>query len=584
MKNRDTSRVLTGEGVSPGVGIGRLWRVGTGIADDADYRPGSLEEESARLHAAVKKTAQQLQQSAKALRAQGQETAADIMEVHALLAKDPLLLEAVEKKLHAQKDAPSAPKAVRTAAKEQAALLFAVDDPYIRERAADVRCVGTTLVKALLGRNDAPPPAGVLILVGDDITPAAFAALPEKRVGGMIFSAGSRTAHSAILARAKGLPAVIGLGEALHEVGAGDLVIVDGDTGRVTAAPTPANKKAAREAMRRWQEKCQAMATLAKEPAMTKDGAPITLAGNAGSAADVVAAMEAGADGIGLFRSEFLFLGRETFPTEEEQYAAYRAAVEAAKGRRCVIRTLDAGADKAIPALHLPPEENPALGQRGIRVSLAHPALLKSQLRAILRAGSAGSVGLLLPFVVSGEEITAVKALLAEAKEELARAHLPFAAHVPLGLTVETPAAAIMADRLAKEVDFFSIGTNDLTQYTLAADRTNPASDAMGGWLHPAVLRLIARTAKAGKDAGIPVTVCGEMAADPLSLPLLVGMGIQILSMDAPSLLFLRAAVHRLSARDARRLWGHVQTLDSAADIRAYVSAEAEKRAANTAP
>ena len=284
--------------------------------------------------------------------------------------------------------------------------------------------------------------------------------------------------------------------------------------------------------------------------------------------------MEAGADSIGLFRSEFLFWGRETFPSEEEQYAAYRAAVQAAKGCCCVIRTLDAGADKTIPALHLPSETNPALGQRAIRISLARPALLKDQLRAILRAGASGPIGILLPFVVNREEIVAVKRSLAMVKEELTAAHIPFAKDAPLGLTVETPAAAIMADRLVKEVDFFSIGTNDLTQYTLAADRTHPASTALGGYLHPAVLRLIAQTAKAGADAGIPVTVCGEMAADPLTLPLLLGMGIKSLSMDAASLLLTRAAIRRLSCQKARHLWAHVQTLHDASAIRAYLTRE----------
>lgn len=579
MTKNSRSRRLTGEGVSPGIGCGRLWRGSDGSADGADYTPGAPSEEKARLHAAAQKTAKQMNQRAETLRAQGEQTAADIMEAHALLAEDPLLLDAVEKELSAQGSAPNAPEAVRTAAEAQAAVLSALADPYIRERAADVRSVGKALIKALLGTEEALPPEGTLILAGDDATPAAFDALPADRIGGIIFSRGSRTSHAAILARAKGIPAVTGLGRELNEVAEGDLVIVDGNAGCATIAPAAADLDAAKEAGHRWQEKCHAVAALASETTVTKDGCLVTLCGNAGSAADVTAAMEAGADSIGLFRSEFLFWGRETFPSEEEQYAAYRDAVEAAKGRCCVIRTLDAGADKSIPALHLPAEANPALGQRGIRLSLARPALLKIQLRAILRAGSAGSVGILLPFVVSGEEIAAVKKILAEVKEELAASHIPCAGHAPLGLTVETPAAAIMADQLAKEVDFFSIGTNDLAQYTVAADRTNPVADALGGYFHPAVLRLIAQTAKAGEAAGIPVTVCGEMAADPTALPLLLGMGIKILSMDAASLLWIRAAVHRLLKKTARRLWEDVQGMGDAAAIRAYVASEMEKDA-----
>lgn len=579
MTKNSESRRLTGEGVSPGIGIGRLWRGGSGAADDADYTPGPLEEEKARLRAAAKKTARQMNERAEALHAKGEHAAADIMEAHALLAEDPLLLGAVEKELTAQKSGANALAAVRAAAEAQAAALAALEDPYIRERAADVRSVGKALMQALSGKKEAPPPEGTLILAGDDAAPTAFDALPKGRIAAMLFSRGSRTSHAAILARSKGIPAVTGLGPALAALSEGDRIIVDGDAGCVTVSPTAKEQTAAKEAGAAWQARCQAVAALSGETTVTQDGCLITLCGNAGSAADVATAMEAGADSIGLFRSEFLFWGRDALPSEEEQYAAYRDAVRAAKGRCCVIRTLDAGCDKAIPALHLPPEENPALGQRGIRVSLAHPALLKSQLRAILRAGVAGSVAILLPFVVSREEIAAVKACLAEVKDDLTASHLPFAIHAPLGLTVETPAAAVMADRFAKEVDFFSIGTNDLAQYTLAADRTHPVADTLGGCLHPAVLRLIAQTAKAGNDAGIPVTVCGEMAADPLSLPLLLGMGIKILSMDAASLLWIRAAIHRLSAKDARRLWEHVQTMDDVSAIRAYLMKESEETA-----
>lgn len=579
MKRPSEGRRLKGEGVSPGIGFGRLWRGGAKSLADANYRPGTLAEETARLHDAANAVAHEMNARANLLRQDGAHVAADILEIHALLAKDPQLLGAAEKELSVQKSGANAPDAVRAAAKAQAALLTAVEDPYIRERAADVRCVGKSLLQALLGKEAAPPPEGTLILVGDEANPTLLDALPKGRIGGMIFSHGSRTSHAAILARAKGIPAVAGLGTALQDIAEGGFIIVDGDAGCVTASPTAEDKKAAEDAAARWQARHQSMAALSRETSVTQDGCLVTLCGNAGSTADVAAAMEAGADSIGLFRSEFLFWGRDTFPSEEEQYAAYRDAVQAAKGRCCVIRTLDAGGDKAIPALHLPPEANPALGQRGLRLSLSRPDLLKPQLRAILRAGAAGSVAILLPFVVSREEIAAVKNCLAEVKDALAASHIPFARHTPLGLTVEIPAAAVMADRFAKEVDFFSIGTNDLAQYTLAADRTLPVADALGGYLHPAVLRLIAQTARAGNDAGIPVTVCGEMAADPLSLPLLLGMGIKILSMDAASLLWIRAAIHRLSGKKARRLWEHAATLDDAAAIRAYLREEAQETA-----
>ena len=560
---------LTGEGVSPGVGQGRVWRGDATLAKRAAaYVPGTSAQESEKLSAASRAAAVRMNQRAKELRARGEMEAAGIMEAHALLAEDPVLLAAIEKELARRKNAP---EAVRAAAKEQAAVLAGLEDAYIRERAADVRAVGKALARELLGAEEEIPADGLLVLAGNDAAPEAFDELPPGRLGGMILRGGSRTCHAAILARSRGIPAVVALGETLDELAEGEMVIVDGNAGTVTVSPTSADLADAAASAKVWQEKQYEAKELAGEAAVTTDGCLLSLGGNVGSAEEVGAAVRDGADSIGLFRSEFLFLGRSTLPSEEEQYEAYRAALKAAEGRSCIIRTLDAGGDKTIPALSLPSGANPALGQRAIRISLARPDIFRVQLRAILRAGTAGAVGILLPLVVSRAEVTAVKTLLAEVKAELAAENIPFAAHVPLGLTVETPAVAIMADRLAKEVDFFSIGTNDLTQYTLAADRTNPAVSALGDYFHPAVLRLIAQTAAAGQKAGIPVTVCGEMAGDPLALPLLLAMGVKILSMAPASLLEIKAAIHKLSRERAENLWLHVQTLDDAGDIRAFL-------------
>ena len=563
---------LTGEGVSPGVGQGRVWRGDATLAKRAAaYVPGTSAQESEKLSAASRAAAVRMNQRAKELRARGEMEAAGIMEAHALLAEDPVLLAAIEKELARRKNAP---EAVRAAAKEQAAVLAGLEDAYIRERAADVRAVGKALARELLGVEEEIPADGLLVLAGNDAAPEAFDELPPGRLGGMILRGGSRTCHAAILARSRGIPAVVAFGETLDELAEGEMVIVDGNAGTVTVSPTSADLADAAASAKAWQEKQYEAKELAGEAAVTTDGCLLSLGGNVGSAEEVGAAVRDGADSIGLFRSEFLFLGRSTLPSEEEQYEAYRAALKAAEGRSCIIRTLDAGGDKTIPALPLPSGANPALGQRAIRISLARPDIFRVQLRAILRAGTAGAVGILLPLVVSRAELTAVKTLLAEVKAELAAENIPFAAHVPLGLTVETPAVAIMADRLAKEVDFFSIGTNDLTQYTLAADRTNPAVSALGDYFHPAVLRLIAQTAAAGQKAGIPVTVCGEMAGDPLALPLLLAMGVKILSMAPASLLGIKAAIHKLSRARAENLWAHVRTLDDAGDIRAFLKRE----------
>ena len=582
MKAVKEARTLTGEGVSPGVGQGCVWRGDTMLAKRADaYVPGTLAQESEKLSTASRAAAARMNQRAKGLRAKGEMEAADIMEAHALLAEDPVLLAAIEKELARRKNAP---EAVRAAAKEQADVLAGLEDTYIRERAADVRAVGKALARELLGAAEEIPADGLLVLAGNDAAPEAFDEVPPDRLGGMILRGGSRTCHAAILARSRGIPAVVALGETFDKLTEGELVIVDGNAGTVTAAPTPADLAEAAASAKAWRKKQHEAKALAGEAAVTTDGCLLSLGGNVGSAEEVAAAVRDGADSIGLFRSEFLFLGRSTLPSEEEQYEAYRAALAAAEGRSCIIRTLDAGGDKPIPALSLPSGSNPALGQRAIRISLARPDVLRVQLRAILRAGTAGAVGILLPLVVSRTEIAAVKTLLAEVKAELAAENIPFAAHVPLGLTVETPAVAIMADRLAREVDFFSIGTNDLTQYTLAADRTNPAVSALGDYFHPAVLRLIAQTAAAGQKSGIPVTVCGEMAGDPLALPLLLAMGVKILSMAPASLLGIKAAIHQLSRARAENLWAHVQTLDDAGDIRAFLQKELVDGARGDAP
>lgn len=582
MKAVKEARTLTGEGVSPGVGQGCVWRGDTMLVKRAAaYVPGTLAQESEKLSAASRAAAARMNQRAKELRAGGEMEAADIMEAHALLAEDPVLLAAIEKELARRKNAP---EAVRAAAKEQADVLAGLEDAYIRERAVDVRAVGKALARELLGAAEEIPADGLLVLAGNDAAPEAFDEVPPDRLGGMILRGGSRTCHAAILARSRGIPAVVALGETFDKLAEGEMVIVDGNAGTVTAAPTPADLAEAAASAKAWRKKQHEAKALAGEAAVTTDGCLLSLGGNVGSAEEVAAAVRDGADSIGLFRSEFLFLGRSTLPSEEEQYEAYRAALAAAEGRSCIIRTLDAGGDKPIPALSLPPGANPALGQRAIRISLARPEVLRVQLRAILRAGTAGAVGILLPFVVSRTEIAAVKTLLAEVKAELAAENIPFAAHVPLGLTVETPAVAIMADRLAREVDFFSIGTNDLTQYTLAADRTNPAVSALGDYFHPAVLRLIAQTAAAGQKSGIPVTVCGEMAGDPLALPLLLAMGVKILSMAPASLLGIKAAIHQLSRARAENLWAHVQTLDDAGDIRTFLQKELVDGARGDAP
>ena len=463
-------------------------------------------------------------------------------------------------------DGAAAPEAV-LAAKETLAKTM-----LLQERAGDQREVGRSIARILLGvpetavDDDGTP----LILVGEEISPEMMARFPGERLAGIVEASGSPSGHAAILARMRGIPALLGYAD-VPSLPDGEMAIIDADRGTIVARPSEDELRWARETMEK--EQAEARRLLEESgPALTTDGTTITLRANVGSVEEIAAAQKIGAEGVGLFRSEFLFLGREDLPSEDEQADVYARSVKACGGKPCVIRTLDAGGDKEIPALRLPKEANPFLGVRAIRVSLARPEMLAAQLRAVLRAAKDGAAALLLPMVVSAEEVCAVR----EALERERRALFGDGGdvlRVPVGVMIETPAAALTADVLAKHADFFSIGTNDLAQYALAADRTNAALAGLDGMFHPSVLRLIQMTADAGKKAGIPVAVCGEMAADPLAVPLLLGLGVRILSMAPAMLPQIHAVVRKTSLAGAQALAEDALKAETAAEARALAEA-----------
>ena len=452
-------------------------------------------------------------------------------------------------------------------------LFEGLEDERMRLRAADIRDLQSRLLRALLGRREADLsrlPAGC-VLVTRELTPSMAVGLDRERVAAILTETGGSASHAAILTRALGIPAVLGAAGALQAVENGELVLVDGDAG--TALPRPGRKeqeeyRTRRAALLRRQARLE---PYRRRPTVDGDGRRLRLYANVGHPAEAVRAAAEGAEGIGLLRTEFLFLDRAEPPTEEEQLAAYLAAARPFPRGEVVIRTLDAGGDKRIPWLALPQERNPFLGCRGLRASFAQPELFRVQLRALLRAGAeAPGLRVLLPMVTSVSEVRKVRAMLAQCAVELEREGLACRPELPLGVMVETPAAARTADQLAQESDFFSIGTNDLT---LAADRNNPEAKRLYTPFHPAVLRELRDVIRAGRQAGIPVGLCGEAAADPELLPLLLAWGLEELSVSPALLLETRARIAGWTAAEAGAVERQVMALAGPEEIRAYYDA-----------
>lgn len=566
-------RVLRGAPAAPGLGLGRAWVVDApghaagephaAVADAAAHDPAA---EVGRWRAARERVAAELEALAGQWAAEGREAEAEILRAQRLIALDPELDAQVQTAV--ARGVPAG-QALRQAAEAYARALEALDDPYLRERAADVRDVAAQLAAALAGGGPGaggPPGEDPLVLVGAEVGASQLARW-RHRTAGVAMERGGSTAHVVIMARALGVPVVTGVPGLLDAVTPGDELLVDGDAGEVVVAPGPEERqRAARDRARAAAERVRLQAE-AGLPAVTRDGFTVELALNIGHPDEIAAAEPYGFDAVGLFRTEFLFLERATPPDEEEQYRAYRAAVGALRGRPLVLRTLDAGADKRLPFIPWPQEENPALGWRGARVGLDRPDLLLPQLRAALRAAAHGPVTVMFPMVTTRDELLRLKELLARAAAELAREGTP-AGRVAVGAMVETPAAALAARALAAEVDFLSIGTNDLVQYTLAVDRTSARVAHLYDPYHPAVLRLVAETAAAAREAGIPCGVCGELAGEPLAAPFFVGVGVTELSMAAPRLPRVRRVIRALERAAAERLAAEVLGLADGREVR----------------
>jgi phosphocarrier protein FPr len=563
--------VLVGIPASDGIAIGPA----------LIYRPAALAVERhtvadpaaewARFQAAVEAARQELVALQARAEIQVGTENARIFEAHQRFLEDPAILDQVKARIGEERL--NAEAAMADTAADFAEIFRATGDELLVQRATDLRDVGQRVVELLAGRPEAslarlPQPS---VVVAYELTPSDTATMDKNQVLGFCTAVGGATSHTAILARALSLPAVVGLGEAVLAVTEGTTLVVDGAAGEVRLAPdavTLAGYQARQAAAARERAAAE---TVTGQPAVTRDGRRVEVGANVGNVEGARQALAQGAEGVGLLRTEFLYLDRSTPPTEDEQVAAYVAIAEALQGRPVIVRSLDIGGDKPAPYLDLGQELNPFLGWRAIRYCLDRPEVIKTQLRAILRAAADHNLKLMFPMIATVEEVRRTRALLNEARLELAAAGRRHADSIETGIMVEVPSAAVIADQLAREVDFFSIGTNDLAQYTLAADRTNARVAALADPLYPAVLRLIKQVIEAAHAAGRWVGMCGEMAGQPEAIPILLGLGLDEFSMSPAAIPRAKQIIRSLTVPESRAVAAQVLNLDSARAVRDYV-------------
>lgn len=573
-----SSTVLQGLPASPGIAVGRCWTVDRRRVRTPRRKVAQeeVDAELARLEAAIELSVHQLDGvKAKMQASDGAEHLA-ILEVHRAMLRDPSLVD--EARRLVREERVNVEWAVKRAIRKIKSA-FDPDDEFFRERRSDVDYVGERIVKNLLGQGAEvvePPPPGSIV-VARDLSPADTALFfHDRRVAGLVTDVGGVTSHTAIVARALEIPAVVGVGRASAAAERGDWVVVDGSHGVVVVNPSPGERADYEAARVRHLEREAELARLKDLPAETLDGVRIRMVGNIEFAEEVPGLLSHGGEGVGLYRTEFLYLGRTALPDEEDHYRDYRSILDAMGGRPVTVRTFDLGGDK-LPSGQKDHSENPALGLRAVRYCLRHPDLFQAQLRAAVRAAAHGNLRLMFPMVSGLVEVRAAKRMLAEACDEVEARGVPFRMP-PVGVMVELPSAAVLADRLADEVDFLSIGTNDLIQYTIGVDRQNKDVAYLYRPLHLAVLRTLRAIADAARARGKPVAMCGEMAGEPLYTLVLLGLGLDELSMNGPSIPLVKRVIRSASARDGRALLDRILGLTTAEDIEREVRSEMARR------
>ena len=533
---------IQGKGVSSGIGMGPLYFYRRASAEVRFYTVEDTDSEWQRFKDAQAQAIEQLGELAEKARAEAGDDAAFLFETHQMMAEDMDYEEAIEGIIREEKLC--AEIAVSRTGDQFAEMFEAMDDSYMQARAADVRDVSRRIVSVLCGvvqggiASDVP-----VLLAADDLAPSETIQLDKSKILGFVTAYGSGSSHTAILARTMGIPAIVGMGDSLKKEYEGRQVIVDGGTGAVIIDPDDETRARMTEKREEQMALQRMLETLKGQDNVTKDGRSVRIYCNIGSPEDVHAVQANDGGGIGLFRSEFLYLNSKTYPTEDEQFEAYKAVLSDMDGKEVIIRTCDVGADKQIDYFELPREENPAMGMRALRISLSRMDFFRTQLRALYRASAYGRLGIMFPMVTSVWEVREAKKLIESVKAELREEGVPFSDHVEIGIMIETPAAAVMSDRLAKEVDFFSCGTNDLTQYTLACDRQNNDLGRFYNPHHPAVLRLIKMVVDNAHKNGIWVGICGELGADLEMTETFLALGVDELSVTPRAVLPLRNAV-----------------------------------------
>ena len=575
--------MITGIPASPGIVFGKalVLKEEKIVLDTQKISEDQVEAEVARFYAGREAAVEQLNSiHQRALKSLGEEKAA-IFEGHLMILEDEELEEEIIDYLHSNKV--NASVAASKIIDQQVEMLSEIDDEYLKERAGDIRDIGNRLIKNILGMHivDLGDITEESILVAYDLTPSETAQLNLEKVLGFITDIGGRTSHTSIMARSLELPAIVGTNDVTARVNTGDYLILDAVNNRVYVNPTQAEIDELKTLEAKLAEEKAELAKLKDLPAVTLDGHKVDVVANIGTIRDCEGAHRNGAEGVGLYRTEFLFMDRDQLPSEEEQFIAYKEVVEAMEGRLVVLRTMDIGGDKELPYLNLPKEMNPFLGWRAVRIALDRREILHAQLRAVLRASAFGKLAVMFPMIISVEEIRELKSVLETLKAELRAEGKTFDENIQVGVMVETPSAAVNAKFLAKEVDFFSIGTNDLTQYTLAVDRGNELISHLYNPMSPSVLGLIKQVIDASHAEGKWTGMCGELAGDERATLLLLGMGLDEFSMSAISVPRIKKLIRHVNYQEVKALADEVLQKPTAAEIEQLIQAFLAEKSLN---